>query len=253
MISYSPGQRITVRGEDFMITNVDRNYNGGHLLYVKGLSELVRNHSFIFDTDLDDNIEIVNPAKTLVVSDNDSRWRKTRLLIESDLRSNAYFSKKIIIAYKDAFDVADFLVTTIGCGHAGFKYEQVAQYFRGCIALGNVMLPEQFLCFFRKECIEKSHIKETNSANNNQEVDYHLLYEESVHPVLKYLEAHSIPFSKDGGFSLVDENDNVIAEAELCIESEKIVFYSYDQNSEKALVAAGYTIMSVNEYLTSKS
>lgn len=146
-----------------------------------------------------------------------------------------------------------FLVTPIGCGHAGFKYEQVAPYFRGCIALGNVMLPEQFLCFFRKECIEKLHIKETNSANNNQEVDYYLLYDESVHPVLKYLESHSIPFSKDGGFSHVDENDNVIAEAELCIESEKIVFHPYDQNSEKALVAAGYTIMSVNEYLTSKS
>lgn len=63
-----------------------------------------------------------------------------------------------------------FLVTPIGCGHAGFNVEDVAPFFKGCIALKNVMLPEQFLCFFRKECIEKLHIKETNSANNNQEV-----------------------------------------------------------------------------------
>lgn len=146
-----------------------------------------------------------------------------------------------------------FLVTPIGCGHAGFKVDEVAPYFRGCIALGNVMLPEQFISFFRKECIEKLHLKESNTVKNSHEVDYYLLYDEAVHPVLKYLEAHSIPFSEDGGFSLVDENDNVIAEAELCIESEKIVFLPYDQNSENALVAAGYTIMSVNEYLISKS
>ena len=145
-----------------------------------------------------------------------------------------------------------FLVTPIGCGHAGFKEEQVAPYFKGCIALNNVMLPEQFIRFFRLECIDKLGLRNTASDQKEPENDIFSLYDNSVHHVIEYLQLHSIPFSPDGGYTLLDSDGNVIAEAELGIESEKVVFNPFNSQSEIAFKNNGYKIYSPEEYLNSK-
>ena len=69
-----------------------------------------------------------------------------------------------------------FLVTPIGCGYAGFKEEEVAPYFRGCIALTNVMLPEQFIRFFRMECIDKLELKNTRTSTDESDDEVYMLY-----------------------------------------------------------------------------
>ena len=144
-----------------------------------------------------------------------------------------------------------FLVTPIGCGHAGFKEEEVAPYFRGCIALTNVMLPEQFIRFFRMECIDKLGLKNTRTSTDESDDEVYMLYDESVHPIIDYLKAHSIPFSQEGGFTLLDDQEHVLAEGELGIESEKVVFLPFSPESEKAFKDAGYTRCNVTDYLNS--
>lgn len=108
MANFSSGQRINVRGEEFRIIRVEHNTPKSTILYTIGLSELVSNKYYTFDTGIDQNISVISPEKTLLVADTSPQCRATRLMIESQIRSNGYSSPKISIAQKGAFNVADY-------------------------------------------------------------------------------------------------------------------------------------------------
>jgi len=105
------GQRISTRGEDFIITGINVNHDDSFLYEVEGISELVKGKRFTFDTVLDDNIKPVDPNLTQLVPDTNSGYRKTKLFLETQIRNSAFFSEKITIATKTAINAAEFQLT----------------------------------------------------------------------------------------------------------------------------------------------
>jgi len=105
------GQRISTRGEDFIITGTNVNHDGSFLFDAEGISELVKGKRFTFDSVLDDDIKPVDPNLTELVPDTNSGYRKTKLFLETQIRNSAFFSEKITIATKTAINAAEFQLT----------------------------------------------------------------------------------------------------------------------------------------------
>lgn len=105
------GQRISTRGEDFIITNSNANYDGSWLLEAEGISELVKGKRFTFDSNIDSDIKPIDPNHTKLIADNDSGYRKTKLFLETQIRNAAVFSEKITIANKVAINPAEYQLT----------------------------------------------------------------------------------------------------------------------------------------------
>ncbi len=108
---FSEGQKISARGEDFLISKVETNYDGSFLLHAQGISELVKGKSFVFDTNIDTEISTVDPTRTRLIADIDSGYRKTKLFIETQVRNSFIYSEKITIAPKGAFNLAEYQLT----------------------------------------------------------------------------------------------------------------------------------------------
>ena len=105
------GQRITTRGEDFLITDVITNKDGSFIIDSEGISELVKGKKFCFDTSIDKGIKAVDPINTKFIADTDNGYRKTKLYIETHIRNSTIFSDKIAIATKAAFNTSEFQLT----------------------------------------------------------------------------------------------------------------------------------------------
>lgn len=153
--------------------------------------------------------------------------------------------KKAVQRFKDYVDSNPqftYLITPVGCGHAGFSVSEVSALFAGFITYPNVMLPKAFVEEYKREV----KVNTVNSAYTNQDD------ENPTIKLTKFLKANGKIFNESGTFSLKDEKGDVIAEAELGIESEKIVFCPFNIQSANTFKNHGYSISTPEDYINSR-
>jgi helicase domain protein len=107
-VKYTPGMRIIVRGEEWMVKKVETNSLGNQTLHVMVLSPLVKDYDSMFLVDVEDDIEIVDPAKVTLVPDDSAFFRKSKVYIESQWRGKIPTDNKIHIGDKAAMDLMPY-------------------------------------------------------------------------------------------------------------------------------------------------
>lgn len=85
-LQVAPGSVVVVRDEEWLVTGgVENTADGGDLLRVQGLSELVRGTTASFYGSLD-RIVPLDPAQTRLVGDDSPGHRRSRLWLEATVR-----------------------------------------------------------------------------------------------------------------------------------------------------------------------
>lgn len=104
MSVYAPGARIVVRDAEWLVRQVERTDMAGDALKVVGISELVRNREAIFLTQAEKAIQILDPAKTALVSDNSPSFQSSLLYLESMLRQTPPTDDRLYVGHRAAMD-----------------------------------------------------------------------------------------------------------------------------------------------------
>lgn len=104
---YAPGARVLIRDCEWIVRRADPSDDGGYILTVDGLSELVNGKSARFLTRLEeseDAIRVLDPAETRFEQDLTPGFEKSRLFIETQLRQITPADNKIHLGHRAAMD-----------------------------------------------------------------------------------------------------------------------------------------------------
>ena len=146
--------------------------------------------------------------------------------------------------YVDANPQFIYLITPVGCGHARFNVSEVAKMFEPFITYSNVMLPKIFIDEFLSVSDNSLPDQPIQDLDNDN-----LPESETIKALKLKLSKEGKNYNASGSFTLTDGEGSVIAEAELGLIEEKIVFLPFNIQSELVFKSNGYTILTPEAYL----
>ncbi len=101
----APGARVRIRDAEWLVKRTDRTSDGGQVLDVVGLSELVEDQEARFLRELEeDTLEVIDPAETELRQDTSPSFRQAQLYMESMLRKRAPTDEKLHVGHRAAID-----------------------------------------------------------------------------------------------------------------------------------------------------
>ncbi len=104
----APGARAVIRDEEWLIRRVDPSTDGGWLLTCDGISDLVRGQSALFLTALEDKIDILDPATTVLVSDDSPTYNASLLYLESQRRRSVPNDDRIHLGHRGVMNLVPY-------------------------------------------------------------------------------------------------------------------------------------------------
>jgi superfamily II DNA or RNA helicase len=108
MTVHAPGSRVVIRDEEWLVLRVDPSSDGGHLLACDGISDLVRGKSALFLTNLEDKIEVLDPASTELVADTSRTYNAALLYLESQRRRTTPNDDAIHLGHRGVMNLVPY-------------------------------------------------------------------------------------------------------------------------------------------------
>ncbi|MBD5287432.1 MAG: hypothetical protein HDS27_07900 [Bacteroides sp.] len=158
---------------------------------------------------------------------------------------NVYSAVQRFLMYARHNPHLNFLVTPIGCGHAGFCIELVAPMFVDALGMTNVYLPKVFIDFYKNSNnISSKSTPQNKDGGNGQSIAN---MEELLEFIIETLSKNGIESKRD--FELKDSSGGTIAEAAIGIESLKIVGNPINSYSHRCFTNIGYTVVELKDII----